>query len=335
MARGFWRRKCAEAILDAVNPEVWRARRSFFVLTYDENDGYFDHVPPFVAPDPRDAESGKASPGIDTGLEYQTLEQDLRKHSANEARGGPVGLGFRVPLIVASPWSRGGYVCSQVFDHTSVLQLLERVTSKRAGKEIRETNISVWRSGRCAAIFLQCFGRLHFATAAANSPALPFPARDSFFEQVHRAQFEPIPSGYRKIGANDTAKFEAPTQEPGVRPSIALGYELAAEGRLSDDKDRFEISLEARGAFYRNRYAGRSVSCLYAGEISRSGQAKLRDARVVPVAAGQRGGLMRDGRWMDFADGAVIICGCTDRMDFSASLQGRRMIPAWRFRAGI
>jgi phospholipase C len=62
----------------------------------------------------------------------------MEKRTKAEARGGPVGLGFRVPMVIASPWSRGGYVCSQVFDHTSVLQLMERVLSRKPGKEIRE-----------------------------------------------------------------------------------------------------------------------------------------------------------------------------------------------------
>src|SRR6202042_2209092 len=100
------------------NPEVWK--KTIFVLTYDENDGYFDHVPPFVAPDPGNPESGKTSPGIDASVEYLQLAQDLKRDPAKEPRGGPLGLGYRVPLVVASPWSRGGYVCSQVFDHTSV-----------------------------------------------------------------------------------------------------------------------------------------------------------------------------------------------------------------------
>jgi phospholipase C len=271
------------------NPEVWR--KTIFILTYDENDGYFDHVPPFVAPDPRDAESGKVSDGIDTGVEYQTLDQDLQKHRANEARGGPVGLGFRVPLIVASPWSRGGYVCSQVFDHTSVLQLLERVTSKRAGKEIRETNISAWRRTVCGDLSAT------FRAAPANAPALRFPARDAFFEQVRRAQFAQMPSGYRKIGAEDAAKFEAPRQERGVRPSTALGYELVAEGRLSDDKSRFEISLEARAAFLAQAL-GSPFHIYTPGQFL--GQAKLR-TRSYAVASGQR---VNDAWTMDgFSDG--------------------------------
>src|ERR1700743_1195574 len=93
------------------NPEVWK--KTIFILTYDENDGYFDHVPPFVAPNPRDANSGKVSNGIDAALEYVQLSDDQKRTHMNSARGGPIGLGYRVPLVIASPWSRGGCVCSQ------------------------------------------------------------------------------------------------------------------------------------------------------------------------------------------------------------------------------
>ena len=85
--------------LDAIasNPHVWA--KTAFILTYDENDGMFDHVPPPVAP--------PGTPG-----EY--------------VDGKPIGMGFRVPTIVVSPWSRGGFVNSDTFDHSSLLRLLER-----------------------------------------------------------------------------------------------------------------------------------------------------------------------------------------------------------------
>jgi len=92
------------------NPDVWA--KTVFVLTYDENGGWFDHVAPPVAP--------PGTPG-----EY--------------VNGYPIGMGFRVPTIVASPYSRGGRVVDTVFDHTSVLRLLET----RFGVEI--PNISAWR----------------------------------------------------------------------------------------------------------------------------------------------------------------------------------------------
>ncbi|CAM5589602.1 phospholipase C OS=Streptomyces alboniger OX=132473 GN=CP975_30800 PE=3 SV=1 [Streptomyces alboniger] len=101
-------------VLDALtsNPEVW-AKTALFV-TYDENDGYFDHiVPPYV---PKDANQGKST--VDTTLDYFP-------GNASYA-AGHYGLGQRVPMIVVSPWSTGGFVNSEVFDHTSIIRFMER-----------------------------------------------------------------------------------------------------------------------------------------------------------------------------------------------------------------
>jgi phospholipase C len=219
------------------NPEVWK--KTIFILCYDENDGYFDHVPPFVAPDPARPETGLVSAGIDAGLEYVTREQDLQKASEEEARGGPIGLGYRVPLLVASPWSRGGYVNSQVFDHTSVLQFLERFLRHKTGEKIEETNISAWRRTVCgdlSSVFRPYHG---------EKTGLPaFVEKNAFIESVHKAQFRQLPAGYKKMIKDEGARFK-PEQERGVRPSCALPYELYAEGRLSDDKKTFEIKLRA------------------------------------------------------------------------------------------
>ncbi len=267
------------------NPEVWK--KTIFIVTYDENDGYFDHVPPFVAPDPGNPESGKTSSGIDPALEYLPLKQDLKRHSPKEARGGPIGLGFRVPLLVASPWSRGGYVCSQVFDHTSVLQLLERVLRQRSGKDIHESNITAWRRTVCGDLTAA------FRPFEAGSAAVAFPPRDSFFEQVHRAQFERMPSGYRKLTAADVARFDSeraqldwmPRQEPGLRPSAALPYELAAGGALSSDGKHFEIVLEARNEAFGKAASGAPFHVYTPGRFR--GRLELR-TRAYAVAAGDR-----------------------------------------------
>src|SRR5690606_12207294 len=116
------------------NPEVWK--KTIFILTYDENDGYYDHLPPFTAPDPRNKETGKCSPAIDdTGAEYTYQEQQMQYGWSKKAsRTAPVGLGYRVPMIIASPWSRGGKVCSQVFDHTSTLRFLEEFLNAKYKK---------------------------------------------------------------------------------------------------------------------------------------------------------------------------------------------------------
>jgi phospholipase C len=77
--------------------------------------------------------------------------------------GLPIGAGFRVPCIIVSPWTAGGYVCSQQFDHTSVLRLLEEFTG------VRETNISEWRRGS----FGSLTSALRFQNARAGAPLLP------------------------------------------------------------------------------------------------------------------------------------------------------------------
>jgi phospholipase C len=102
--------------LDAIaaDEDLWRT--TLFIVTYDENDGLFDHVPPPVAPG---------------GTEGEYVG------------GEPIGLGFRVPAIVVSPWSAGGRVCSDVLDHTSLIRIIE----KRFG--VPEPNISAYRRRVC------------------------------------------------------------------------------------------------------------------------------------------------------------------------------------------
>lgn len=94
----------------AANPKVWA--KTAFILMYDENDGYFDHVLPPTPP-----------PG--------TAEEYLD--------GAPIGLGFRVPCVIVSPWTAGGHVATETFDHTSLIRFAET----RFG--VTEPNISAWR----------------------------------------------------------------------------------------------------------------------------------------------------------------------------------------------
>src|SRR5204863_666342 len=114
------------------NPEVWK--KTIFILTYDENDGYFDHIPPFVAPHPTRKETGFTSKNIHTGVDYVTNEN--QQSNKDHARESPIGLGYRVPMVIASPWSRGGWVNSEVFDHTSSIQFLEKFLSQKFGKKM-------------------------------------------------------------------------------------------------------------------------------------------------------------------------------------------------------
>jgi phospholipase C len=108
------------------NPKVW-SKTALFIM-YDENDGWFDHVPPPTAP--------KGTRG-----EYLTTNKFPVGEPNPETLGirGPLGLGVRVPLLVVSPFSRGGHIATDVFDHTSQLKLI----AKRFGVEI--PNVSAWR----------------------------------------------------------------------------------------------------------------------------------------------------------------------------------------------
>jgi phospholipase C len=227
------------------NPEVWK--KTIFVLAYDENDGDFDHVPPFVPP--HGPGTGLASAGIDTSVEYVTSEQELRKKGMDEkdVRESPIGLGYRVPLIIASPWSRGGLACSEVFDHTSVLQFLEHYLSHKTGKSIVESNISEWRRTVC--------GDLTSVFRPYNGEKMRLPVfgdKDTFIESIHKAQFKQVPSGFKKLTAAEIAAINqdpaAPhmaRQEEGIRPACALPYELYVDGKPGSDRKFFEIKFTA------------------------------------------------------------------------------------------
>ncbi len=239
------------------NPEVWR--KTIFILAYDENDGYFDHAPSFVAPDPKRPETGRVSQRIDASVEYTQAEDELRQGVVKkEARSGPIGMGFRVPLIVASPWSRGGRVNSQLFDHTSTLQFLEHFVERKFGKAVKEENMSAWRrtvAGDLTSVF---------RPYDAKEGKLEFLNRDKFVVSIQKARNKEIPSNYRKLTAEQIAEITKNPrgsefmshQEQGVRPSCGLPYELYADGKLSADRSKFVLTLKAGNAAHGKRSAG-------------------------------------------------------------------------------
>jgi len=235
------------------NPEVWK--KTIFILCYDENDGYFDHVPPFVPPHPSRPETGKVSEGIDTGLEYVELASDASRYPM-EARESPIGLGFRVPLVVASPWSRGGCVNSEVCDHTSIIRLVEDWVTHRTGKPLVETNISSWRRtvcGNLASMFRPYHGE------KISTP--PFPPQREFIEGIHKAQFRGLPT-YGKVNSEQishflntgVAEFPVEGQEKGIRPACALPYELYVDAVRS--ATGVEVRFSAAKSFFGDKSAG-------------------------------------------------------------------------------
>ncbi|MBL7646755.1 MAG: phospholipase C, phosphocholine-specific [Candidatus Hydrogenedentes bacterium] len=229
------------------DPEVWK--KTVFILCYDENDGLFDHLPPFVAPHPGRPETGKCSEGLDTALDVSDAHE--RDHS--------IGLGYRCPLVIASPWTRGGCVNSQVSDHTSILMFLEQWLAGK-GTPVKETNISPWRRTVC--------GDLTSAFKPWNGEEYPLPEyldRDAYVERIHKASFTEAPKAAAPLKPGEVETFEvAAFQERGGRPSCPLPYEL--EANFQPAKDGVTIRLEAGNARNQERAAGGAFNAYVYGK---------------------------------------------------------------------
>ncbi len=196
-------------LVDALtaNPEVWG--KTALIINYDENDGFFDHVP---AP----------LPALDERMGHSAV--DVR---GEDYQGIAVGLGIRVPLLVVSPWTRGGWVHSQVFDHTSVLRLLEM----RFG--VAEPNISPWRR----AVTGDLTGVFDFRDPDGSAlSALP----DVSDYQRRTAAVATLPPPVAP------GEVDLPRQEPGQRPARPLPYALQADGE-GDDDGRLWLDLSNQG----------------------------------------------------------------------------------------
>jgi phospholipase C len=211
-------------ILDALtsNPEVWS--KTVLFIMYDENDGFFDHmVPPQPATTPAQGKSTVSTEG-----EIHNVVNPGRGGSYT-ADGLPYGLGPRVPMTIVSPWSKGGFVCSQVFDHTSVIRFIET----RFG--VYEPNITAWRRAVCGDLTTA----FDFRTPDSKVPPLP----DT--------------SNYKSIADNQCATQPKPTvpatpgaidpQEGGIRFARALPYELHVNGQADAKKSTFELSIGNTG----------------------------------------------------------------------------------------
>jgi phospholipase C len=189
-------------ILDILvsNPDVFS--KTVFIVNYDEGDGSFDHI---VSPTPPPA------PGF--GASTVSIDNEIVTPSGEPAGfvSGPIGLSTRVPLIAISPWTKGGFVNSQVFDHSSLIRFIE----KRFG--VIEHNISPWRravAGDLTSLF-------NFANPNHGHVKLP-----------DTADFLPSPAELAGgsvdsfIPSLDTVIIGVPQQEKGIRPARALPYEL-------------------------------------------------------------------------------------------------------------
>ncbi len=193
-------------MLDALtaNPEVWS--KTAFFLVYDENDGFFDHSVPPTPPVDR-------SQGIST---IDTVNEIFPGNSTYTA--GPYGLGMRVPMVVISPWSKGGYVNSQVFDHTSLIRFIEaRFAAQNAN--LIETNITPWRR----AVAGDLTSAFNFKNPNAKVVALPDTSGYKPKDQSTHPSYTPVPPTNQSM----------PRQEPGIRPAKALPYRIDAQSKVT------------------------------------------------------------------------------------------------------
>jgi phospholipase C len=188
-----------QGVLNALwdNPELWA--KTVVLINYDENDGFFDHVQPPVPPSGTAAEFLPAIQPITDGVP--------------PAAGPPtpIGLGPRVPMTVISPWSHGGWVDSQVYDHTSVLRFLQAWTG------VAETNISAWRRSICGDLT----GAFDFGSKVTTIPMLPNTT-------ALRAAADKNESKLPTAAAPAVGKQVVPVQDRGRLNARALPYQPCA-----------------------------------------------------------------------------------------------------------
>ncbi len=211
-------------VLEALtaNPGVWG--KTALLLDYDENDGFFDHMVPPQPPTP-------VLPGLSTvsteGEIHNIVNPDHRTLYTPDQL--PYGLGPRVPMLAISPWSKGGYVCSEVFDHTSVIRFIEA----RFG--VKEPSITPWRRAICGDLTAA------FDFASYSSRQVHLPSTSDYRDMVYSQAKLPPPVVPDRQASGILA------QEPGVRPARALPYAL-------------ELSLGARDGGVRLQFDNRSTT---------------------------------------------------------------------------
>ncbi len=197
------------------NPEVWS--KTVLLLTYDENDGLFDHMPPPYA-------SSTSATGLST---VATTNEFFAGSGDNQP--GPYGLGPRVPMIAISPWSKGGYVCSEVFDHTSIIRFIQQRFGH--GHSLDEPNVTAWRRTVCGDLT----SIFNFRNPNSGFPALPatmFPA-----DKNRHPDVVPVVPATQSL----------PKQEPGVRPARALPYEFFVRGSVTGSGQSFRLHITNTG----------------------------------------------------------------------------------------
>jgi phospholipase C len=181
------------------NPELWRNTALF--ITYDEHDGFFDHqLPPFP-------------------------EQSVTdEHIA----GLPIGPGTRVPMLICSPWTRGGYVDSNVYDHTSMLRFLHCWTG------VKPANVTSWRKSVTGDLTSAFDFRHPDFSIPRNIPTLD---QTWALTQLTGGSTTPPAEGDQKM----------PAQEPGTRPHRPTNYQLHADVTVNRTTSQVTAALTNTG----------------------------------------------------------------------------------------
>ncbi|MGZ4184804.1 MAG: phosphocholine-specific phospholipase C [Solirubrobacteraceae bacterium] len=179
------------------DPDVWS--KTALLITFDENDGFFDHV---VSPYPN---VGDLAGQSTVPLDNEFFAGKAGTPGGSDGTPGPYGLGVRVPLLIVSPWSRGGWVCSETFDHSSLIRFLEA----RFG--VHEPNITPWRRAVCGDLT----SAFDFESTNDRVPTLP-----------SVEQYKPVKDAPPDFHPTPPVNGSVPTQEPGTRPSCRLGYRI-------------------------------------------------------------------------------------------------------------
>ncbi len=201
------------------NPEVWS--KTILFINWDENDGGFDHI---VPPTPPQTSAH--------GLSTVDIKNEIYAGDASNV-SGPYGFGTRVPLLAISPWSKGGWVNSQVFDHTSLIRFIEQ----RFGPEypgLIEPNITKWRravSGDLTSIF---------DFKKPNDKKVTLPGTAGYVPpDGDRHDDYPVGLGNVAVGV--------PVQEAGIRPARALPYEFDVRGTPRFPDSAFLLEFDNTG----------------------------------------------------------------------------------------
>ncbi|MDP9911992.1 phospholipase C [Variovorax boronicumulans] len=220
--------------LDALTavPEVWS--KTVLLINFDENDGYFDHYPSPAAPslNADGSMAGKTTlPEADLAVERFTHPSPPGTSSQPAPDGRVYGPGVRVPMYVVSPWSRGGWVNSQAFDHTSVIRFIEA----RFG--VKEPNISPFRRAVCGDLT----SAFNFATP--NSETLP-----TLAGRTTKANADKLRADQQALAQVPLPLDpQLPRQATGTRPSRALPYELHTSARTDTVTGKVQLLFSNTG----------------------------------------------------------------------------------------